>query len=396
MKKIFSLAVACCLVAAASAQQKVKATIDPERFSEVKQVSELTKKNMFAKGEKPNKVAAGATAPDTVFYGLPENAFYQGWSPEGMSYYGSYIIASIEDSLVFENLSIKHNNYTYGWTINDDEPRISDTLVYWTPGATGLKADGTYYMPELLNSNGDNYMFGADDEDGTYIWASPQDYVGMTSIDLDDPTIKLYGWSGNTDYFMGTGMINGTDTLDTYVVFFGTPNAEMAIDTISLYWWSRSATPIPAGQALTMMLFDETTGSVIGRYNATANDIAWQQANQAGTVHFGQLSFPIKANINGKVSAYLTGFNRPGVSIGCMTDDNPLRDDYYPTFFVYKKQYLRSFGNNIALFFNAKFGHDATAVENVAKDVKVEKLIENGQVVIMKGNKKYNVLGAEL
>lgn len=37
-----------------------------------------------------------------------------------------------------------------------------------------------------------------------------------------------------------------------------------------------------------------------------------------------------------------------------------------------------------------------TPVENINGDIKISKTIENGQVVILKGNKKFNVLGAEL
>ena len=33
---------------------------------------------------------------------------------------------------------------------------------------------------------------------------------------------------------------------------------------------------------------------------------------------------------------------------------------------------------------------------NVAKEVKVRKVIENGQVLILSGDKKYNLMGAEV
>lgn len=241
MKKIFTLAIAALMGLAATAQQmeQVAKMATPKKAS---MVSQLTKQNMFFKGEKPAKVAADAAA-DTVYYGLPDYAFHQGYTPQGMAYEGSYIIASIEDTLMFRNNSAKHNNYQYGWTLDGEEiVSNSDSLLYWIPGDDGLEADQFFYTPILMNET-DSYQFGG--EEGA-IWTSPTEFVGMTKLDMTDESFGAYAWSSETDYFMGTGMIYRTDTLDTYVVFFGTPNAKMVIDTISLMWWSHTANPLPA------------------------------------------------------------------------------------------------------------------------------------------------------
>lgn len=398
MKKIFTLALAAMSMLAANAMQ-------PQMVAKQSVPQKVMRTNaatrpMFAKGEKRAVVnaAEGSTMQDTVHYSLPDFTFHQGYTPQGMCYYGSYIIASMKDSLNFRNDSKRHNGYQYGWTI-DGDTIISNDDVFTLWGedaeAQGVEADMMYTVPTLVNDV-DTYQFGSEDEDGTYIWTEPQEYIGMTKIDLNDKTVKAYSWSADDDYFMGTKMLYGQDTLDTYVVFFGTPNAEMAIDTISLFFWSHVANPLPAtGMGLQMLLFDETTEQLIGSYNALASDIAWQEDPNA-TFHYGQLSFPIKANITGQVSAYLTGFNNPGVSIGCFTDDNYLNDEYEPTFIVYNQR-LVSFGNNIALFFNSKFGHDpALGIRNNREAVKAVKTIENGQVVIRRGDRVFNALGKEI
>lgn len=399
MKKIFTLALAACSVLAVSAKELQKVDHSAMKLEKAKMVSDLTKRNMFTKGE-ARTLAAGGEA-DTVFYGLPMYAFHQGYNPQGYTYYGSYIIASVDDSLVFYNASAQHNGYVYGWYVNgvnpydgSTNPYIADSLVFWTP-TDGIEEDGYYYVPELLNSEGGTYQFGSADEDGTLIWASPASYVGMTSADVDDESFAAYSWSSNTDYFMGTGMFYGSDTLDTYVTFIGAPNATTTVDTISLFFWTHNLTGPFANQTagLSMVLFDEN-GNNIGAYKATAKDIAW---SQAGGIMVGQLNFAITASFHGEAQCYLTGFNNPGVSIGCMTDDNPLNGNHWScpaTYIVYKNR-LVSFGNNIGVFFNAKFG-GTTDVENHTEAVKVSKQLKDGKIVIVKGSKSYNVLGAEL
>lgn len=42
------------------------------------------------------------------------------------------------------------------------------------------------------------------------------------------------------------------------------------------------------------------------------------------------------------------------------------------------------------------FNRPATALENTAATVKVQKVIENGQVVILKGDRRFNLMGAEM
>lgn len=399
MKKILTLVMAVCSVMAVSAKELQKVDHSTMKFSQAKMVSDLTKRNMFTKGEA--RIAAGGGV-DTAYYGLPMYTFHQGYTPQGYSYYGSYIIASVDDSLVFYNASAQHNGYQYGWYVNgvnpydgSTSPYIADSLLFWTPD-DGIEEDGHYYVPELLNENGDTYQYGSADEDGTFIWASPASYVGMTSVDVDDETFGAYNWSASgNDYFMGTGMFYDSDTLDTYVTFIGTPNATMTVDTISLYFWSHNLTGPFANQTagLTMVLFDEN-GNNIGAYKATAKDIAW---SQTGGIMVGQLNFAITATFKGEAQCYLLGFNNPGVSIGCMTDDNSLNGNHStnPATYIGYKGRLVSFGNNIGVFFNAKFGA-ATAIENNAAAVKATKALVNGQLVITKGNRNYNILGAKL
>lgn len=53
--------------------------------------------------------------------------------------------------------------------------------------------------------------------------------------------------------------------------------------------------------------------------------------------------------------------------------------------------------NGVTIIFTCEpFGGPATAISNTAAEIKVQKIIENGQVVIPRDGKKFNLMGAEL
>lgn len=400
MKKFVLFAMALTMMVSASANQ-----FKAEKVNVAAQMQKMSSK-MFDAANRPiykmgeQKIAKAVEAlQDTAFYGLPQNCYYQGYSPTGLAYPYDFIIAPLTDSLVFENMSARHNDYQYGWKIDgiQDQPVLAEKFILWTEkNEQGLDPDEFYQIMPTLVSEVDSYKFGEDNEYGTLIWTAPtEEYAPMTQANLHDEKFGFYGWSGNDDYYMGTGMDmteGGLGLIDEFAVLFGTQSSTMTVDSISLYFFSFSANPLPSkGKGLQLMVFGIEDEKVLAEYNALASDIEWLEQGQG--IYVGQLTFPVSFSFTGMTEVYLYGFNNAGVSLGCGVDDNPLRGYDCATYFAYGKS-MYSFGSNISLFFNAKYGEgEPEGISNTAAAVKAEKVMKNGQLIIRKGDKTFNAVG---
>ena len=106
---------------------------------------------------------------------------------------------------------------------------------------------------------------------------------------------------------------------------------------------------------------------------------------------------PKPVDISGPFVARLSGFSSNGCDFGIYSDNYYSESQTY--FVIDGGMYgLWSDPNNILLSLNATFVEkSAQGVENVeTKAIKAEKMIRDGQLIIKKGDKEFNVLGAQL
>lgn len=407
MKKIFSFALVAVMAISANATQTMKAEkIKPTINHHHLQMTEVQKQAYALKGEKiQHVVAAGAT--DTLYYGRPNYAWNWGFTPEFGAYNFAAISISTQDTLRFiKDSKTVHTTAQFGWFVNgQDLQNYSNELIYALPNQ--LQEGGQYYMPLLADENSNQYMYGESEDEQFIIagnaWDGMQPFTKCamyTSTVAENSGWDCYSmaWDNAGNYFMGTGMdmtSQGLGLIDNFVTYFGTPHEAMSVDTISLFVYSSQANPIgPDG--LTLIVTQDFENAIAGYKAMNANLVDWSQS-QTGT-YIGLLNFPVKFTVQGEFAVLLSGFNGQNTKIGCMTDvENwyTFSGDIDPTYFITSNGQLYSFGNNIALSFNACFGNAPQGIENNEAGVKATKAVVDGKIVINKGGKQYNVLGAQ-
>lgn len=430
MKKIFSLAFVALMALGANAQQKVSADLRSmtRNTNTVRVAPKMeSKKAAFLNGDVQHKVAA--EAQDTALYFPSANVLKGGWDMEGNSMFPMFFQHHL-DTVTFYFNAIDNAGSEFGWFMSNDLNTILSQDSDWVIEPGMFDDYDEYYqnmMPTLLFANESQFYYGDALVDiyakygytaNTYWMSLPSSfYYPMTNCMMytseevgglyTENNVDSWFWSyeNGGSYVFGTGLpaqnypqlVNRgyTKSPDSLAVFFGYEGETMSIDTVSLQFSTFTDNFLPAGSGITVKLFDDN--GLVGQYTATIADTVGMFNANTGIPglnwHHGQLNFPIKGTAQGEVMALIYGFNQNGANIGFKADENNYAST---TYHVVNGKLIYYWIANLAMTFNVKFQSGASAVENVAKDVKVEKLIENGQVVIMKGNKKYNVLGAEL
>lgn len=400
MKKIFTLAMAFAVVAGAFAADLNRAQqVRPTRQASVANLHEMP---VYERGEaRVAKQVAGAGV-DTLYYGRPYNAFYLGYYPDFSGYSAAFTVFTTTDTVEYINGSHMSSSDRLGWTIDDganlDE---SDNLFFVLPGELEGYQDEVFELSlALMDASNDSYKYGETAENGSAILVEPMEerypltkcaMYAPLSLDPNGYDCYYMNWSDDDTYFMGTGMDILGGLVDTLVTYMGTATSALDVDTISLFITSNNANPIPNGLKLNVI----GEHGLLASYNATVADI-YDWTPEQGR-YFGMVNFPVKFVAQGEFMVMLSGLNTGNNNFGIFTDVATWYDmdgDIDGTYFV-RNGKLRGFGNNIALFFNAKFTN-ATALENQAAAVKAQKRIENNRVVIEKNGKRFDVLGAQL
>jgi len=110
----------------------------------------------------------------------------------------------------------------------------------------------------------------------------------------------------------------------------------------------------------------------------------------------GVVTFPIKKNITGEFFITISGLNGEGANFGLYGDGADYAG-YGDTYYIGNGKFRNLFGINALISVNAAIDESGTqALDRVEDGIKAHKAIENGQIVIVKGDKKFNLLGAEL
>lgn len=222
---------------------------------------------------------------------------------------------------------------------------------------------------------------------------------------------------GQGGYAWGTGMkMKDNTVIDTLIVVFDNlPAHTLWMDSATLSLFSNVQNMIPAGAEVKIELvpagmnqnYQWVFGNkVLATAIATQTDLYGVKAFQTGGGYYGYLDFafgaknglggftPAPVSITGPFAAKIILNNAQGNNFGIYSDY------YYPdgqSFFFYKGNLYGYGAMNIHLSLNAKFIDKEQGVENTkAAGIQPVKVIQNGQVLIKKGEKLYNVMGAEL
>ncbi|MBR1480511.1 MAG: hypothetical protein IJ609_01070 [Paludibacteraceae bacterium] len=320
-------------------------------------------------------------------------------------------------------------------------------------GAESFQAEGEYYMPMLFTTDAEGYvnqtysyggglaeyyqsMADAYPDYASYysmlaqyaaepaILTRPAEPMSITTCAMytdtligDGSPIDDYMINGDPygSYLYGTGFqFSATKTVDTLVVIFDNLST-LWTDSATLELYSDVEDMIPAGAEVKLeivpagmnqnyqwVIGDQVLASAV----ATQTDLYGKGQYQSGT-YYAYLDFafgaknalggfsPAPATIDGVFAVKIILNNAQGNNFGIMSDY------YYPegqSFYLVDGKLLGNYWSNMNLSLHAKFvDPQAQAVETVEGDaVKPVKEFRDGQVIIRKGDKLFNVMGVEL
>jgi len=446
MKKIYSLALVAMIAisAIANVQPRMYDNKSMKRISDVPVKEQLTKSiserpmldaAVYSNGQVPSVAKArkayaeDATAQDTAYYLVsPYDAAYGGVYPDGnMSYPTIWQRANAD--VEFWNFSEFNEDGDFGWFIGDVDPdnMLSADTNMVVPAGFFKPGYGAAATPIFAMESGAQYAYG-DCEEKQYWYAfDPEEYSALTRCHMftstaysdDGGDYGCFSLSSDMKYLLGTG-IDMTPyaalgyecgAVDTIGTMWGFENCTTKIDTISVMAMSKGSTSLAIGNKLTMTLLPIRKS---GQYNlidfknpyasitATRNNITFEYSGSSetyGNVALGCISFPFKLDIEGEFFIIMSGFNGRGANIGLYSDgvDPCYAGDTY--YISNNTNFYNYFGVNALISVNAAIVEPAlpTALDKVAEQqVKVKKEIRNGQLVITRGEKSFNVLGAQL
>jgi hypothetical protein len=206
------------------------------------------------------------TADLEALYYRPEGTLYQGMNPEGQTYLAGLILGKGYTDWKFLNASTGATSYE--WTVNGNasfeggNPLIvADAQGNGNAKYVGL---GWSYVPQLKAKSGtqsDDYEYGFDTPEGNIdaFVVGCNDVYYLSSVDLS----YMEGWylqGGTSDYYFGTGVING-DPVESVGVLFEKPHAPLSALSMGAHIYSKSNNPLPAGEPLTLTIYPRVTNS---------------------------------------------------------------------------------------------------------------------------------------
>ena len=441
MKKISSLLLVALFSVSAMAQvqskaeQMMPAQMNAKHSVQMKGEMDLTPATLNLTQNKKAAANAAAAAADTLDYLRPVGAFFVGMSSDLGLYYPRIICDTI-DSLTFYNNSALHTGNQMYWWLNSAQGSFLDTT--WNLVLDPLPEAYYYYpMPSLVtvDADGENilnsYQYGSYHADNSVVLAKPDYTMPLTTCAMYTDTLIepdngqdywAVGAGTYGKYAYGSNLNVGTEAApvypDTLMVLFdnmSTMYMDSAFLTIYNYDANSIAEMIPAGATITLDLLPlgvqngQTVilPTPISTATATNTDAYVYNFSGGGVVASLNFAFGTKNSLggftptpitySGPFVARLSGFSSNGCNFGIYSD---YYYSDYQTYFVINGNMtgLWKSPNNILLSLNAMFvDRSQQGVENVAGDaMKPVKIIRDGQVLIQKGEKLYNVMGAEL
>lgn len=451
MKKIITLTFAVLSALTVTAQRvapQITADIRPYSSKvnqEIKMVkSEIMPMETIMQHKAAKKVTS--TGIDTLYYVRDYGSFF---------YDGPYPLI-VTDTIMSTNLydySTRHTDYDTYWGIPTEEGMAlitgeANEQYITIPYYNETPISNTeWYAPTLLTADEENiyqtytYASGlreiylaaaAENPEYAAYYASLAEYADPAILFRPDypmlmTTCAMYTDSvfgtyddymvgdGAGGYAMGTTLKAYGNQVDTFLVIFDNLTT-LKFDTARLSIWSNSANMIAADSEVKLEVVEAGINSstyqwqigstVLATATATQNDLynLYQYSNGA---YSGDLifAFGTKNAFGGFSPASVTKTGMFAIRIIVNSAKNNFgmfTDYYYPDsqslFYVAGSLYGYK-GLNIHLSLKAQFVDAAnTAVENVEDSTNndVNKVVVDGQVLIQKDGKTYNVLGAEV
>lgn len=440
MKKILSLSLVALMTLSATAQVQQVSSVEKVHNAILMTKQAVQGKSILSNSDLSLSPRKAVAANDTLAYLRPQGTFFNGLGSGFMAYVNPMIITdTIEYS--FPNVSVINsedtllwviagqNNYNlyYAWDYDNDVPE--DYIVF-----DGIPADYYISTPILATFNKNNELVTSYQLCGeeAIMLSKPNDVYGAiplttsprfdsngqrnTAIYSYDEKSWLYGTNSSFQY----SDTKETFTVDTILVVFDNLST-LWIDSIILPFYTEAtelAGVIPAGNEIVFDLLpvimepnsykissEPLVSLVATQANVTDFTPAEGQYLGMGTIDVALGSAnalggftPQPITVTGAFSVQVSGFNKGG-DIAFPSE----KQFSYPTsdtFFRVNGKFMNGFGMNMALSINAMFVDPEeggeTGVENINAVNGVEKVVVDGQVLIRKGDKTYNVLGAEV
>lgn len=433
MKKIFSLALVACMAISASANVQVtKAGLKANQFKMEKKaqkavfpaerrVMDATPMNMFEKAPVRNArqlaaaKAAKAQVADTALYVAELGLTYYSGLDEEWKGYPPMMLTPYSRDVHFYNFSVFGSEEQFGWFLGETQVGADTDLVV---PAYQVFEGPSYYSeatPTFLMESGEEYYYGIGNENAQwpYAWmafpefkwmitkcqmyTTPKNIYNLTSGN----NFMIWTWSETGPYYMlGSGIDLtaykiGTGVIDSIAIPWGVDGMTTSIDSIILPAVSFYSNSLEIGDKLTATVISPKKG-IVAQHTATAANIAAPTTEEGDT--YAAVVFPIKVEVEDEFLILLSGFSSKNANIGFYADgvDNTYYGD---TYFVNGGKLYSAFGVNIALMVNAQINENASeeGINSIdAKATKTVKELRNGQLVIKRGDKEYNALGAEM
>lgn len=457
MKKVISLLFVALFATVIMAEQKAMPRVLSEDFSVVKRTN--TKKMQVNHAVMPYeeilaKKAASKVATDVAADAIDTLYFIRDY---GTFFWDALTPAIIVDTFSFYLYSTDFYRHTednqyFGIIYEGQYANISEVnapyieLPYEMTGTEFIPADFSLVMPLMFTTDDEGYIketFSYASGLTDFIVENIPEYAGYAAQGYFEPeflsrpsypvritTCAMYTdeklgifddymlGDGMGGYAFGTGIEIGGTIVDTLLVYFDSFST-LEIDSAFLSIYGSSANMIAAGAEVKLEIveagFAQTSdgyyymthnNNVLATAIATQNDIKDTYTYPDGTVT-GTLAFAFGANdILGGFTP--TPFTKTGMFAVKIILNNAagnnfgiLSDYWYPdgqSYFLAKGEKYGYPTGNMHLSLNALFVNDgSTAVDNIAvEENNVRKVVRDGQVLIEKGGKTYNMLGAEI
>ncbi len=436
MKKIFTLALIAGMAISVMAQSQAtkaelsakKATDSGLRTTRIAMEQLTPDFKVYKNGALPRHIApraaAAAAAADTAFYLLKmEDGLYAGVSPTAGMYYPMILTKATED-VTFYNFSVFASEEQFGWFLGEvsDEYMLSQDTDLVIPAGEIEAGAGYQATPIFATASGAEYKYGGTEEHQYWYTFSPDAYLYMTKCHMYTSTVfsedgsDYSPWmlTAEMPYLFGSGIDLsaypniGMGQVDTIGTPWGFAGMTTKIDSITIFVISRNSTSVQIGNSLKLALHPVTiqgnqylidTDTELASHTATDVDITFSHTvqDQQGASHtMGVVTFPIKKNITGEFFITISGLNGEGANFGLYGDGADYAG-YGDTYYIGNGKFRNLFGINALISVNAAIDESGTqALDRVEDGIKAHKAIENGQIVIVKGDKKFNLLGAEL
>lgn len=393
-----------------------------------------------------NHIRKAGAAADTACYMEAYRAYRMGYYPGGYEP-NPALVQQWNDSVAFVNISVMTGDQ-FGWFLGGE--MISQDTVLTVHGEDIFNGNDEYMegiMPELMFANGASYEYGkayyeyGEQKNPQYadyyksVWMTmPETYkYPLTWCDfynapemtespigwnLDywmwDPSAKSYMFGSNFDPSLAgvqdAAMLAQeglTKIPDTIATEFGMDGMTLDIDTITIGFYA-IGNFLPAGSQIKIdlhpitydpqlnmnLIEEEVLASGVATINDTCGiyEITPSQTGLNENLTIGVLNFPVKATINGRFMAEISGFNDNNANVGFFADYVSAGTIYH----VCDGNYVSLWYANLSIAYNANLvsgtGFDAIKAEKVA----ATKGMKNGRLFIEKNGRRFNALGAEV